>query len=153
MKIRQLAPLTAALLAVAAPAAADAAVKTGTYNGQPLSSGGDQTSFGITVDGGKVTSLVIQWSCQGSEEVDRRTIVVSSAGDKNVFPVKKDRFTWSGTAQTNYGDIFSDSFQFKEGKAKVKVTGRWKGSTVKGTFSASMGGCSSGPLTYTAKRA
>ena len=153
MKTRSLATLTVALVAAAAPAAADAAVKTGTYNGMPLSAGGDQTSFGITVDKGKVTSLVIQWACSGTETVDRRTVVVASAGDKNVFPLKGNSFSWSGKAQTNYGDIFSDTFNFKEGKAKVKVSGTWKGSTVKGTFQASMGGCDSGKLSYTAKRA
>lgn len=152
MKTRSLVPLAVAVAALA-PATADAAVKTGTYNGQPLSAGGDQTSFGITVDGGKVTGLVIQWACGGSDTVDRRTIVVAHADDKNVFPVKKNAFSWSGKAQTNYGDIFSDTFQFKEGKATVKVTGKWKGSTVSGTFKASMSGCTSGPLTYTAKRA
>jgi hypothetical protein len=153
MTIRLLAPLAAALLAAAVPAAADGAVKTGTYNGQPLSSGVDGSSIGVTVDRGKVTALIVHWSCRGSEDVDRRTIVVASAADENAFRVARDRFTWSGTAQTNVGDILSDTFQFKEAKAKVKVTGRWKGSTVTGTFSASMGGCASGPLTYAAKRA
>lgn len=153
MKTRSLAALSLAVVAAAAPAAAEAAVKTGTYNGSPLSSGVDQTSFGITVDGGKVIGLAIQWSCKGEDTVDRKTIVVASAGDKTVFPVKGNSFSWSGKAHTNYGDIFSDTFNFKEGKAKVKVKGTWKGSTLTGTFSATMGGCSSGPLSYTAKRA
>lgn len=160
MTTRSLASLTAALLAAAVPAAADAAVKTGTYNTYALTDASgaelDGTSFGVTVDRGKVTSLSITWLCRGDGdplERDRETIVVAHADDKAVFAVKRDKLRWRGTARTLSGDLLSDPPRFEEGKAKVKVAGAWKGSTLTGTFSATMGDCASGSLSYTAKRA
>lgn len=145
-------PLIAALAVSALIPASAMAAKTpqGTFSG-PLS-GHEDASMSVTVDRGRITALTFRWACSAAA-ADRVTTVVSNAAGVGgaTIKVKKGRFSVTRSSPTTRGTIGTPEFQ--EGRGIAEVTGRWKGKTVRGTFKTTAGGCSSSPLTFTAKPA
>jgi hypothetical protein len=141
--------LTAALLAAAAiaPATALAATPQGTYRGSL--SGAEDNTASVTVDHGKVIGLTFTWRCGDEEQTRLTSIVTNAAGEGGaVLPVKRGRFSVSRVAPTTQGEVGRSGFH--QWRGKTEASGHWTGKTVKGTFSTSAGGCSTGRLTFSA---
>jgi hypothetical protein len=135
---------TAALIPTTATAAK---APQGTYNGTLA----DQAyGASITVDKGRVIGLSFTWMCNDKRVTT--SIVMDAAGtDGPTLPVKKNRFSVKRTAVVSSGNIGEPGFE--SGKGPATASARFNGSTWTGSFSGGYGGCTSGTLTFTAKRA
>jgi hypothetical protein len=143
--------IAALVLGALTPATALAAkAPQGTFSG-PLS-GHEDASMSVTVDKGRIIALTFRWACSAAG-ADRLTTIVSNAAGVGgaTIKVKNGRFSVERSARTTQGTV--ESPDFKEARGIAEATGRWKGRTVRGTFKTTAGGCSSSPLTFTARPA
>lgn len=138
------ASLTAAALL---PAAATAATpKDGGFRSGPVPKSVKDSYVSIGVTDGEVFALSVAWSCKG-RKADRQSMLLD--GTQPPVKLKKGAFKVTKNAPTA---IKAKDGSVESSSAKVTITGTFtSATTVSGTVTATMPGCKTGELAYTAR--
>lgn len=138
------ASLVAAALVPAAAAAATP--KDGGYRSGPVPKSVKDSYVSIGVTDGEVFALSVSWTCKG-RKADHQSMLLD--GTQPAVKLRKSAFKVTKKAPTA---ITAADGSIESSSAKVTITGTFTSATsVSGTVTASMPGCNTGPLAYTAR--